>query len=118
MELHTQIEVEIMKRWDAYMVDLKNRASYADKAYRTKEVINYIKRIDWSIAHLDNVIELCKKINFYFTNKNNCDLHIKTYGGGAYSVNQKNLLQNLRQNINNHIANRRLAMKPTQKNLF
>ena len=117
MELHAQIEIEVMKRWDAYIVDLNNRASYADKAYRTKEVINYIKKIDWSIAHLDNVIELCVKINFYYMNKNNCDAHVKTYGGG-YSVNQKNLLQNLRRNINNHIANRRLAMRPKQNNLF
>ena len=63
MELHTQIEIEIMKRWDAYQSDLNTHASYSDIAFKTKEVKNYIKRIDWSIEHLDNVIELCKKIN-------------------------------------------------------
>ena len=117
MELHTQIEIEIMKRWDAYQSDLNTHASYSDIAFKTKEVKNYIKRIDWSIEHLDNVIELSKKINFYYINKNNCDLHINTYGGG-YSINQKNLLQNLRSNINSHIAKRRLAMKPKQNSLF
>ena len=117
MQLSEQIEIEIMKRWDAYQSDLNTHASYSDIAFKTKEVKNYIKRIDWSIEHLDNVIELCKKINFYYINKNNCDLHIKTYGGG-YSINQKNLLQNLRSNINIHIAKRRLAMKPKQNSLF
>lgn len=117
MELHTQIEIEIMKRWAEYCTALKNNATYSDKSFFTKEVKNYIKRIDWSIEHLDNVIELCKKINFYYINKNNCDLHIKTYGGG-YSINQKNLLQNLRSNINSHIAKRRLAMSPQQNSLF
>ena len=69
MELHTQIEIEIMKRWDAYQSDLNTHASYSDIAFKTKEVKNYIKRIDWSIEHLDNVIELCKKINFYYINR-------------------------------------------------
>lgn len=117
MELHTQIEIEIMKRWDAYQSDLNTHASYSDIAFKTKEVKNYIKRIDWSIEHLDNVIELCKKINFYYINKNNCDLHIKTYGGG-YSVNQKSLLQNLRNNINNHIILRKKILNGNQKLLF
>ena len=117
MQLAEQIEIEIMKRWTEYQACLNSKASYSDTSYRTKEVKNYIKRIDWSIEHLDNVIELCKKINFYYINKNNCDLHIKTYGGG-YSINQKNLLQNLRSNINSHIAKRRLAMSPQQNSLF
>lgn len=117
MELHTQIEIEIMKRWAEYCTALKNNATYSDKSFFTKEVKNYIKRIDWSIEHLDNVIELCKKINFYYINKNNCDLHAKTYGGG-YSVNQKSLLQNLRNNINNHIILRKKILNGNQKLLF
>ena len=44
MELHALIEIEIMKRWDAYQTDLNTHASYSDIAFKTKEVKNYIKK--------------------------------------------------------------------------
>lgn len=122
MQLHEQIEAEIMKRWDEYQTALNENASYSDRTFATKEVINYIKRIDWSIPHLENVIELCKKINFYYLNKNSCEAqNIVCMGKSSatkFNNQQKTLLQNLRNNINNHIASRRLAMRPKQKSLF